>query len=486
MTRRREYFKITKLARTYNRKTGKFTFNIAYETTTTITPRTKNIAEAFGLGIDQTQKFILYDNVELKIAPTDIILITGDSGSGKSVLLRAIKQDLAREALDSIEMRVDEDKPIIDTIGKTFNKALELLTKVGLNDAFLFLRRYNELSDGQKYRYRLAKLMESGRQWWVMDEFCSVLDRDTAKIVAFNVQKVARRDGKAVIAATTHMDLFEDFRPSVHVHKRFGKEVIVNYFANVLADECSLVRDVRVEEGVFADYKRLSVFHYRGSRCPPPRKIFRLVRKDELCGVIVYGCPPPFTVGRSRVWKGDFEQLQREVSTITRVIVHPKYRSTGLGVKLVRETLPLAGTPCVETLAVMARYNPFFEKAGMQKVVESKPSGNVLGAIECLRGLGFDPVMLGSVSQNLCKIKLVGKGRVVEVLEELSRKEGSVRKRLVGSGRVYPSQRDFVEKVRGLDEEGLAAALKRLAFLAQSKVYLFWSRMDGAVRFGEG
>ncbi len=52
MTRRREYFKITKLARRYDRQTGKFTFNIAYETATAITPRTMSVAEAFGLGID--------------------------------------------------------------------------------------------------------------------------------------------------------------------------------------------------------------------------------------------------------------------------------------------------------------------------------------------------------------------------------------------------------------------------------------------------
>lgn len=65
----------------------------------------------------------------------------------------------------------------------------------------------------------LTMLIESGRQYWVMDEFCATLERDTAKIVAFNVQKQARRTGKAVIAATTHTDLFEDLTPSVHIHK---------------------------------------------------------------------------------------------------------------------------------------------------------------------------------------------------------------------------------------------------------------------------
>ena len=63
------------------------------------------------------------------------------------------------------------------------------------------------------------------------------LDRDTAKIVAFNVQKLARKLGKAVVAATTHTDLFEDLRPSVHIHKRFGKEIQVKYLPDNSFDQ---------------------------------------------------------------------------------------------------------------------------------------------------------------------------------------------------------------------------------------------------------
>jgi hypothetical protein len=55
-----------------------------------------------------------------------------------------------------------------------------------------------------------------------MDEFAACLDRDTTKIIAFNLQKIARQQSKAVIAATTHSDLLEELNPSVHVHKRLG------------------------------------------------------------------------------------------------------------------------------------------------------------------------------------------------------------------------------------------------------------------------
>ena len=172
--RRRRDFRIRQFRRIYDRAEGKFTFNISYETHTKITPRSLVVAEAFGLGIDETQKFKVLD-AELKIGPQDIVYITGDSGSGKSVLLRAIRADLGEEAIDLTEVAVDPDKPLIETVGATVEQGLELLSKVGLNDAFLFLRTYSQLSDGQKYRYRIAKLIESGKQWWLMDEFAACL-----------------------------------------------------------------------------------------------------------------------------------------------------------------------------------------------------------------------------------------------------------------------------------------------------------------------
>src|SRR5512139_112527 len=273
MRRRGEAFRIRQVRRIYNRSEGKFTFNISYETHTKITPRSLVVAEAFGLGIDEAQKFKVLD-AELKIGPQDIVYITGDSGSGKSVLLRAIRADLGEEAIDLSEVVVDPEKPLIETVGDTVEQGLELLSKVGLNDAFLFLRSYSQLSDGQKYRYRIAKLIESGRQWWLMDEFAACLDRDTAKIIAFNLQKIARQQGKAVIAATTHNDLLEDLNPSVHVHKRFGKEIQVTYHPNTPGEECSLTREMRIERGTIQDWHRLSCFHYRGHKVAGPRSIF--------------------------------------------------------------------------------------------------------------------------------------------------------------------------------------------------------------------
>ncbi len=234
--------------------------------------------------------------------PTDIVLITGDSGSGKSALLKALKADLDSEAQDAKEIPIKPDTPIIETVGANTTHAL---SQVGLNDAFFFLRPYSQLSDGQKHRYQTALLAASDKPFWIVDEFTSTLDRDTAKILAYNLQRHARRLGKAVIAATTHKDLTADFAPNVHIHKRYGKEVTIKYYPKATAQRCSLTRQIHIQQATTADYKTLSQFHYRASRLPPSRKIYPVKRRNELCGVIVYSYPPPLTFGRRKVWKGN-------------------------------------------------------------------------------------------------------------------------------------------------------------------------------------
>ena len=475
----REIFKIKKFARIYDRRTGKFIINISYKTKSDVTPRTIKVAEAFGLGIDEYRDFLIYDNVELKIGPKDIVYITGDSGSGKSVLLKAFKKDLGPEVVDMADLGFDPTKPLIDTVGKTFNEGLELLSRVGLNDAFLFVRRYDQLSDGQKYRYRLAKLIESGAQWWIMDEFCSPLDRDTAKIVAFNVQKIARQEGKAALAATTHTDLFEDLRPSVHIHKRFGREITVQYFPNEINKTCSLIQEMHIEEGTRQDYKKLAGFHYRDAHSIIHQKIFALKRDDETAGVIVYSSPAIATFGRRKAIgrKLTIPEINRDLTRISRVIVHPKYRTIGLGVKLVAETLPLAGKPYVETVAVMAKYNPFFEKAGMTKIVESVPNRELVGVVEKLRGFGFNPIFLTSEKMNLRKLRKMSTQEVQQVKEVFKEISGGVYwKRITAAHQAYLKRKEFNDRVDAAGLEKLARMLRILGFLVQTKVYLFWKR----------
>ena len=60
------------------------------------------------------------------------------------------------------------------------------------------------------------------------------------------------------------------------------------------------------------------------------------------------------------------QTVNRNIRTIARVIIEPRYRGLGLASRLVAETMGLLKVPIIEATAVMGTVNPFFERAGMQ------------------------------------------------------------------------------------------------------------------------
>lgn len=205
------------------------TFDIRFKTRVDKTPRVLEVAEAFGIGLADSE-FVIYDNLDLEVQGNDIVYITGQSGSGKSLLLKALANQLKDSrkvmGLDDVVLK---EVPVIDQIGESFSEGLELLSRAGVSDAFLYVRKPSELSDGQRYRVKLAKLIESGADVWVADEFGAVLDRYTAKGVARNMSRTAREVGACLIVATTHIDLEEELGPNVVVTKHYRERIKVDY-----------------------------------------------------------------------------------------------------------------------------------------------------------------------------------------------------------------------------------------------------------------
>lgn len=192
------------------------------------TPRVLEIAEGFGLGLSD-KEFVIYDGLELEVRPADVVYITGQSGSGKSLLLKDLSAQMRERGISVADLNeiVLEDRPVIELVGKTTTDATRLLALAGISDAWIYIRKPSELSDGQRYRLKLAKVLESGADVWIADEFGAVLDRTTAKVIAFNLAKVARAQGKTLMVATTHTDLKADLAPSLTITKRFRERVEV-------------------------------------------------------------------------------------------------------------------------------------------------------------------------------------------------------------------------------------------------------------------
>lgn len=224
-----------------------YLINIKFKTRVKRSTRVLEIAEAFGIGLEE-KDFVVFEDLRLNVRSGDIVYITGQSGGGKSVLLRELSRQMGERKLSVTnldDIKFEADVPLIDQIGKDSKDAIKLLGRAGINDAYLWVRKPGELSDGQRYRFRLAKAMESGSDVWVADEFLAVLDRTSAKVIAFALQKVARKAGVTVLVATTHTDMVADLYPDLVVEKRFREKVRVEAFAEAkkLALHTTITRD---------------------------------------------------------------------------------------------------------------------------------------------------------------------------------------------------------------------------------------------------
>jgi ABC-type ATPase with predicted acetyltransferase domain len=187
-----------------------------------ISERSASVMRMFGLTTDRLAKTSFTVNCQLEINKGDIVYITGPSGAGKSVLLKELEKSVpASDKVNLNEMKLARDKSVIDCIDGDF---LE-----GLNDAFCVLNQPTNLSDGQKYRFRLAVALGSGAKFIFADEFCSELDRITAAVISYNIQRHAKRTGVTFILASSHEDILLDLAPDVLVVQELSGPTQVIY-----------------------------------------------------------------------------------------------------------------------------------------------------------------------------------------------------------------------------------------------------------------
>jgi ABC-type ATPase with predicted acetyltransferase domain len=158
------------------------------------------------------------------------MLITGSSGSGKSSLLRALARRGDAKVVNIAQIRPAR-VPCIDQFGGEIGLALDLLSRLGLAEAFTWMQLPRELSDGQRWRLRLAlgiaQASHHERALLVVDEFCAILDRVTAGVVARALRRTIDRLNQrgprlAAIIATSHDDLGAALLPDVAVRCDFG------------------------------------------------------------------------------------------------------------------------------------------------------------------------------------------------------------------------------------------------------------------------
>lgn len=201
------------------------------------TRSTRRVQQAFGIDNDMLHS-TLFADLSFKIERGEVVLICGPSGAGKTTLLSLLQRKLARAVhrpsglsgrlwvrpfLDvSVLQSLGNTKPLVDSLdGSSFDEALYALNVSGLAEPHLYLKRFGELSNGQRYRAMIAKLIASNAEVWIADEFCATLDPVTASIVARNLRRCAKRLRVTVLlAAASWADFIYELRPDTVIHLR--------------------------------------------------------------------------------------------------------------------------------------------------------------------------------------------------------------------------------------------------------------------------
>lgn len=139
-------------------------------------------------------------------------LITGPSGAGKSTI--------ARDAFPDFYIHQGftwpSDAAMVDGFprGVETEEIFAALSSVGLSSPPDWLKRFSHLSNGQRFRCELARLMCEERDQVIFDEFTAVVDRTVARIGSAALAKALRKRGRPrLIAVTCHGDVTDWLDP---------------------------------------------------------------------------------------------------------------------------------------------------------------------------------------------------------------------------------------------------------------------------------
>jgi ABC-type ATPase with predicted acetyltransferase domain len=196
----------------------------SFEWTAEHSGRVNELMGIFGIDKRLLQHRQVHRSCDVTIEPGTVVYITGPSGAGKSVLLNGLYHACGQEKIRLCDIELDEQRAVIDCVGDDVADAMSILTLAGLGEVFSVLNTPAVLSEGQRYRYRLACAIYRDSAVVFGDEFCSNLDRITACSVAFNLRRAANRSQRAFVLAGCRDDIIRDLQPDITVAVRLCGE----------------------------------------------------------------------------------------------------------------------------------------------------------------------------------------------------------------------------------------------------------------------
>lgn len=181
--------------------------DIVVESEIDATARVRQLGAMFDVPMQDVTRLEWHGDLPVDSNDWNIGLIVGPSGSGKSTIARQLFGEHVALSWQS--------KSVIDDFAAdlSIEDISRVCQSVGFNTIPAWMRSYDVLSTGEKFRVDIARRMLELSDPIVIDEFTSVVDRQIAQIGSHAVQKYIRRNNRRLIAVSCHYDIIDWLQP---------------------------------------------------------------------------------------------------------------------------------------------------------------------------------------------------------------------------------------------------------------------------------
>ena len=156
--------------------------------------------------IDEKHESII--NIDYKLNYFDnVIALIGGSGTGKTTLLKKLKNS------DDVVFKIESNDCIIKilsdiNVNLEFDDLCKVLFDVGLASV-VWKSPFHTLSNGEKLRFEIAYKLLNNEEYMYIDEFTSMLDRQTAKNLCYKLNDLLVKYNKKMIFTSCHYDILD-------------------------------------------------------------------------------------------------------------------------------------------------------------------------------------------------------------------------------------------------------------------------------------
>lgn len=273
--------------------------------------RVNKVKSMFDCDMDVVEKQF---DVEIPIENQNwnIGLVVGGSGSGKTTIAKRCFENF--RFFDGFDW---QGASFLDDFADHLSakQITEVLSKVGFASPPDWLKPFSVLSNGQKMRAELARLILESDEPFIYDEFTSVVDRRVAQVGSSAIQKFIRKENKQFVAVSCHYDILDWLEPD------WVYDVNDMSFTRGSVQRPSI--EVKIRKAKQREWREFMDFHYLShNHNKAAHKYIAEIGGSKVAWCSVIHFPHP---------------KLKNMKRIHRVVVKPDYQGIGVGGKFITE-----------------------------------------------------------------------------------------------------------------------------------------------------